>query len=401
MQRLVRDDTGETIEFGHDSVSIGRKEALCNVRVDDQSVSALHCRVVVTKGDTPSSKPVVTIFDLESRNGTWINEKRVRTATLNHGDKVRLGSVAFTFEAIDAPATSPVATNIRKSLKALTNVAEDNDAGTVPVEPGVELRVFGTVIGPTPVTQVALSVSRGEVSPSCEARFTGHTDWSTLDVILDKCGISLDELGVSAAAADPLDRKTAPVLPALPSAPAPRTNTGPSSDLQKAIEQAAAKAGQRVSEPVVSPTKEVAATLAANPEWTRYGLMLSGVLAALAIMVHFVMGGATERLAVHGEIQGADGRDGVITFRPGSGSKVATAVGAIENGRYAFTEINGPVAGRFDVVIELEPKDDDSDKGSADGNRADPWSRPPLESCAASATVSQAGPFELNFKWAP
>lgn len=67
---------------------IGRGEG-CHVRLMAPSVSRRHLRIL-TVGDA------VMAYDLDSRNGTWINEMRLtRPSKLNDGDAVRVGSQAF------------------------------------------------------------------------------------------------------------------------------------------------------------------------------------------------------------------------------------------------------------------------------------------------------------------
>ncbi len=40
-------------------------------------------------------RPTLVVEDLESTNGTFINERRVNRAELAEGDRVRLGRVVF------------------------------------------------------------------------------------------------------------------------------------------------------------------------------------------------------------------------------------------------------------------------------------------------------------------
>lgn len=56
--------------------------------VDAALVSRLHCRFAAT-GDA------LEVVDLSSTNGTFVNDKRVRRASLGHGDCLRVGRVEF------------------------------------------------------------------------------------------------------------------------------------------------------------------------------------------------------------------------------------------------------------------------------------------------------------------
>lgn len=51
-------------------------------------LSRVHCRLTSTTN-------TLVVEDLESTNGTFINERRVNRAELTEGDRVRLGRVVF------------------------------------------------------------------------------------------------------------------------------------------------------------------------------------------------------------------------------------------------------------------------------------------------------------------
>ena len=56
--------------------------------VGDALISYIHCRLT-------ASEQYLVIEDLKSTNGTFVNEVRVRLATLEDGDRVRVGKVEF------------------------------------------------------------------------------------------------------------------------------------------------------------------------------------------------------------------------------------------------------------------------------------------------------------------
>jgi len=59
--------------------------------VDAALVSRLHCRL--TAGDD-----TVNVVDLDSTNGTYINDQRVQQGSLASGDRLRVGRVEFALE---------------------------------------------------------------------------------------------------------------------------------------------------------------------------------------------------------------------------------------------------------------------------------------------------------------
>ena len=57
--------------------------------VDAALVSRVHCRLTATRDG-------VEVEDLKSTNGTFVNGKRVKHATLANGDRLRVGRVEMT-----------------------------------------------------------------------------------------------------------------------------------------------------------------------------------------------------------------------------------------------------------------------------------------------------------------
>ena len=78
-----------THEFARDIVMIGRAP-LNHIVIDDPTVSAQHA-VLLRTGDSYSLK------DLNSTNGTQINDDFVTEAELKDGDTIRFGSVTAVF----------------------------------------------------------------------------------------------------------------------------------------------------------------------------------------------------------------------------------------------------------------------------------------------------------------
>jgi HD-GYP domain-containing protein (c-di-GMP phosphodiesterase class II) len=65
-------------------LTIGRVKD-CEVPIDDQAVSRRHCAIEARGAD-------LVVTDLESANGTFVNERLVRSATVQPGDRIRVGS---------------------------------------------------------------------------------------------------------------------------------------------------------------------------------------------------------------------------------------------------------------------------------------------------------------------
>ena len=81
---------GKEIGITTDKFLIGRSES-CQLRPKSESVSRKHCIIVQKDGR-------LLIQDLKSRNGTFLNEKRLptdRASVANSGDQLRIGKLMF------------------------------------------------------------------------------------------------------------------------------------------------------------------------------------------------------------------------------------------------------------------------------------------------------------------
>ncbi len=86
----------------------------CDISIDDTAVSGLHC-MLERRGRTTH------IYDCESKNGTWLNDARIKLGQLVPGTVIRLGRVqlaALGPETIHArpPVVIP-ATNLDEFLR--------------------------------------------------------------------------------------------------------------------------------------------------------------------------------------------------------------------------------------------------------------------------------------------
>jgi diguanylate cyclase (GGDEF)-like protein len=82
---------GRRHSLGEQPVVLGRGTN-CDVQVDEHSVSRRHARIELT-GE------VFYAFDLQSTNGTFVNEQPIEQAPLNDGDYLRVGNCIYRFLA--------------------------------------------------------------------------------------------------------------------------------------------------------------------------------------------------------------------------------------------------------------------------------------------------------------
>lgn len=82
--------SGKEIAIANDRFLIGRGDD-CQLRPKSDSISRKHCVIAVRDGRA-------LIQDLNSRNGTYVNEKRLppdKAKILKAGDKIRVGKLEF------------------------------------------------------------------------------------------------------------------------------------------------------------------------------------------------------------------------------------------------------------------------------------------------------------------
>jgi len=81
---------GTEIPISGDKFLIGRSES-CQLRPKSDSISRKHCIIVLREGR-------VLLQDLKSRNGTYVNDKRLppdKAKVLKPGDQLRIGKLEF------------------------------------------------------------------------------------------------------------------------------------------------------------------------------------------------------------------------------------------------------------------------------------------------------------------
>ena len=87
---------GELTEMTQTTVLIGRGKD-CAVVLQDVSVSRIHAKL------TQDDNGRVMAEDLRSSNGTYINDRRIELQELQHGDRIRFGTVAFSYQVEGMP----------------------------------------------------------------------------------------------------------------------------------------------------------------------------------------------------------------------------------------------------------------------------------------------------------
>ncbi|MDP6981431.1 MAG: FHA domain-containing protein [Myxococcota bacterium] len=101
MARLVAldgDVEGQIFELQLEETMIGRNPSM-DIAIPDDGISREHAIISYEEPDAE-----FVIEDLQSTNGTKVNGKRVRSATLSAGDQLRIGHTTFRFELAVSPS---------------------------------------------------------------------------------------------------------------------------------------------------------------------------------------------------------------------------------------------------------------------------------------------------------
>lgn len=82
---------GTSYELAASETLIGRNPA-SDIALRDEGISREHAIILYDEVNDAYG-----VEDLQSTNGTQVNGKRVRSATLSHGDELRIGRTLFEF----------------------------------------------------------------------------------------------------------------------------------------------------------------------------------------------------------------------------------------------------------------------------------------------------------------
>src|SRR5689334_23302358 len=103
---------GTIFDLHEEALIIGRETA-AHVCLADAAVSRRHSKIEKTDGD-------FVITDLESLNGTFVNNVPVRSRVLEHGDRVRIGESQFLFLTHEGESQSKSSEVTLDEMKVVT-----------------------------------------------------------------------------------------------------------------------------------------------------------------------------------------------------------------------------------------------------------------------------------------
>ena len=128
---LTQGMTGRAHELNVDRTTIGRVEDN-TFQIADASVSSHHCEALLRGGE-------VLIRDLNSTNGTFINDARITESVLKPGQTLRLGQVELKLEAEGAPRAAAPPAPAAPAAPAPAPARKTADTATMVMPRGVSL----------------------------------------------------------------------------------------------------------------------------------------------------------------------------------------------------------------------------------------------------------------------
>jgi pSer/pThr/pTyr-binding forkhead associated (FHA) protein len=94
MQLIPADpEASSSLSLDRYPVVLGRGDEV-DYQIEDRFLSRCHCQLDCEDG-------VVTVRDLDSRHGTFVNESRTRETVLSAGDTLRIGLTRFVVSFLD------------------------------------------------------------------------------------------------------------------------------------------------------------------------------------------------------------------------------------------------------------------------------------------------------------
>ena len=176
---------GKEIGVSSEKFLVGRSES-CQLRPKSESVSRKHC-IIVLKDNR------VLIQDLKSRNGTYVNDKRLpidKAKVVKAGDQIRIGKLAFELvveHGLQAPKKPEVADMGDAAARTVEAGSHDSRFEEVDVDAWLDEadqidRVRKLTDPETRQFQLDSSAQEGAVEQDSEADSGDSTELSVSDI---------------------------------------------------------------------------------------------------------------------------------------------------------------------------------------------------------------------------
>lgn len=81
-----------------ETMTIGRL-AENDIQLDDPAISGVHARMIIKSSEYLDSIKEIYLEDMNSTNGTLVNNEKVKNQLLKHGDIIQIGKHEFLFDS--------------------------------------------------------------------------------------------------------------------------------------------------------------------------------------------------------------------------------------------------------------------------------------------------------------
>ena len=133
---------------------------------------------------------------------------------------------------------------------------------------------------------------------------------------------------------------------------------------------------------------------------SRVRRLLAPLAAASLLLLSGCFGGdRLDRIPVHGTVHFPEGQatSGAISLLPEPGHHGPAATAAIDQGRFEFTEEDGPVAGPHLVIVQLDPPTK-AELLAGQAQHPGPPARPAKTRWELHVEIPESGPFSYDVK---
>ncbi|EDL60028.1 hypothetical protein PM8797T_18179 [Gimesia maris DSM 8797] len=130
---------GQPILIKKDVTVVGRKSDLCDIQIDKNSISKIHCVIIKTDG-------LLFVRDLCSTNGTRVNGQKIIRGALLPGDELSLASTKFEVELAGDPKEDDPEVGVHQRTEMLTafnlDIQQEEEALDSDSENGSEIKLI-------------------------------------------------------------------------------------------------------------------------------------------------------------------------------------------------------------------------------------------------------------------
>ena len=137
--RLIPVNGGQPILIKKDVTVVGRKSDLCDIQIDKNSISKIHCVIIKTDG-------LLFVRDLCSTNGTRVHGQKIIRGALLPGDELSLASTKFEVELAGDPKEDDPEVGVHQRTEMLTafnlDIQQEEEALDSDSENGSEIKLI-------------------------------------------------------------------------------------------------------------------------------------------------------------------------------------------------------------------------------------------------------------------